>query len=222
MRIEPPVSEPRPMKAAPVATDTPRPRTSRPGCAACRGRRGWRRAVVRVDADAGEGELGHVGAADDHAAGGAQARHGRARRARRGASTSATEPAVVTSPATSNRSLIDTGRPASGHGRRRLLGRGRLEAGLEEDVGAGGGLAAADPPPFVGGGARALAQALAGAVEVGRAAWMGGVGGGPVLESRGFAGRHARGVRLVVSKTNRGSNPSRCRNHSELRFWPGF
>ena len=70
---------------------------------------------MRVDADAGEGEFGHVGAADQHRAGGAQPRDDRANRAEAGgASSSAFEPARVTSPATSNRSLIETGSPASG------------------------------------------------------------------------------------------------------------
>jgi hypothetical protein len=42
MRIEPPVSEPRPMKAAPAATETARRTTSRPGRAASRDRPDWR------------------------------------------------------------------------------------------------------------------------------------------------------------------------------------
>jgi hypothetical protein len=44
MRIEPPVSEPRPMNAAPVATDTAAPDDEPPGCAAWPGPRVGRRA----------------------------------------------------------------------------------------------------------------------------------------------------------------------------------
>ena len=79
MRIEPPVSEPRPMKAAPVATDTAAPDDEPPGMrgtAASAGLAG--RAVVRVDADARERELRHVGATQQGAAGGPQAGDGRA------------------------------------------------------------------------------------------------------------------------------------------------
>ena len=79
-RIEPRVSEPSAAQAAPVATDD----RAAGGRAAGDARRGvqrqragvGRRAVVRVDADAGEGELGQVGVADQRRAGGAQARHG--------------------------------------------------------------------------------------------------------------------------------------------------
>src|SRR3546814_4621144 len=42
------------------------------------------RAVMRVDADAGEGEFGHVGLADQHGAGGGQAGDGRSHGGRRG------------------------------------------------------------------------------------------------------------------------------------------
>ena len=75
-----------------------------------------RRAVMRVDAEAGERELGHVGAADRDEAGGAQARHRGASRVAGGAWRSAVEPAVVTSPATSNKSLIEIGIPANTDG----------------------------------------------------------------------------------------------------------
>ena len=75
-----------------------------------------RRSVVRIETEPGEGELGHVAAPDRNEAGGAQARD--ARRVALGGlrPRSAIEPAVVTSPAISNRSLIETGMPANGDG----------------------------------------------------------------------------------------------------------
>ena len=79
-RIEPRVSEPSAAQAAPQATDDRAARGRTAGNARrgvqrqCAGIRG--RAVVRIDADAGEGELGQVRMADQCGAGGAQARNG--------------------------------------------------------------------------------------------------------------------------------------------------
>ena len=112
MRIEPPVSEPSAAQAAPVATETAPPEVEPPGNARRRveprGRRVGRRAVVRIDADAGEGELRHVGAADEGGAGAAQARD-RGRVVRRGGCVGERgRSGAVGSPSTSNRSLIET------------------------------------------------------------------------------------------------------------------
>ena len=77
-----------------------------------------RRAVVRVEADPAESELHHVGATDEHRTRRAQPR----RRPRSRLSSLADfsrilEPARVTSPATSKRSLSETGRPSTGERR---------------------------------------------------------------------------------------------------------
>ena len=80
MRIEPPVSEPSAAQAAPLGDRRRAARGRAAGDARRRverrRRRVGRRAVVRVDADAGEGELRHVGAADERGAGPAQAGDG--------------------------------------------------------------------------------------------------------------------------------------------------
>ena len=98
MRIEPPVSEPSAAQAAPVATETAPPDVEPPGMRGCRVERGGgrvgRRAVVRVDADAGERELGHVGVADQRRAGARAGARRRLRRAPPGAAPASTrEPA---------------------------------------------------------------------------------------------------------------------------------
>ena len=75
-----------------------------------------RRAEMRIGADAGEREFAHVGLGDDHRAGRAQALAPPAHRLRRRRPSSAStrEPARVTSPATSKRSLMLTMAPSSG------------------------------------------------------------------------------------------------------------
>ncbi len=122
MRIEPPVSEPSAAQAAPAATEAAPPEVEPPGMRGV----GSRPSVaglasdreVRIEADAGEGELGHVGSADRRRAGAAQSGDGGASATAGGASRRIAEPAPVVSPATSNRSLIETARPASGPGSR--------------------------------------------------------------------------------------------------------
>ena len=71
--------------AMPSETDTAVPDELPPGMRRCRAIPGRaRRAVMRIDAETGEGELGHVGAAHRDEAGGEHALHdGRVRRGRR-------------------------------------------------------------------------------------------------------------------------------------------
>src|SRR5258706_575143 len=95
------------------------------------------------------------------------------------------EPAVVTSPAMSKRSLIETGRPASGDGTTPSL-RSRSEAGAaRRGVGAGvrGG----------GGGGGRRAAARGGSAARVAAAGGGGGGGGPGGGGGGGGGRRGGG-----------------------------
>jgi hypothetical protein len=116
MRIEPPVSEPRPTKAAPVATDTAAPDDDPPGIA---------RLVQRRSAGlAGVPKCGLMPTPEKAnsvmlvrpriAPPAARRRATAGSLAARGASASTVEPAAVAWPAMSNRSLTDTARPASG------------------------------------------------------------------------------------------------------------
>src|SRR3990167_344502 len=120
MRIEPPVSEPRPMKAAPVATDTAAPEDDPPGT-----RAGPSRAPKRPSQAAGVPWCGLVPTPEkanstmfvrpmkDAPAARSRATAGLSQGAG-GASASTTEPAGVGWPCMSNRSLTETARPASG------------------------------------------------------------------------------------------------------------
>ena len=76
MRVEPPVSLPMAISHMPSATATAPPDDRAAGNARAVGRIA-RRAEMRIDADAGKGEFGHVGLGDDHRAAGAQAPHHR-------------------------------------------------------------------------------------------------------------------------------------------------
>ncbi len=115
MRIEPPVSEPRPMKAAPVATDTAAPDDEPPGMrgtAASAGLAGvpwW--GLIPTPENANSVMLVRPSRAAPAALRRATAGLSLAAA---GASASTRDPAAVTWPATSNRSLTDTASPASG------------------------------------------------------------------------------------------------------------
>ncbi|GAO27353.1 hypothetical protein ALISP_7173 [Alicycliphilus sp. B1] len=120
MRIEPPVSEPRAMKAAPVATDTPAPEDEPPGTRAGPGRAPWRASCA-----AGVPKCGFTPTPEKANSTmcvcptmAAPARRRRATAVQSagagGASASTVEPAAVTMPRMSNRSLTETARPASG------------------------------------------------------------------------------------------------------------
>ena len=124
MRIEPRVSEPSAITHMPSACATAAPEDEPPGIRPVLRSQGFRRAVVRVDAGGAESELHHVGSPDEHRARGAQPRDGRRIRIRFSLRTF--EPARVMSPATSNKSLIDTGSPSTGERRTPLL-RSRSE-----------------------------------------------------------------------------------------------
>ena len=105
----------------------------------------------------------------------AQAADGRARRRRAGgASRRIVEPAAVTSPATSNRSLIETARPASGPGSRpaataasaaRAAARAAVEAGGDEGRRGGRRWAARDRALDQRRGRGAAARGSAGALQ---------------------------------------------------------
>ena len=114
MRQEPPVSVPRPAAAMPSATATAVPEELPPGMRLDGAvPRAGGRAVMRVDAEAGEGELGHVDAADRDEAGGEHAGDDRGvGLSPAGASARTAEPAGVGSPAMSNRSFSAMGMPA--------------------------------------------------------------------------------------------------------------
>src|SRR5215472_18509828 len=81
MRQEPPVSVPRPTIAMPSETDTAVPEELPSGNASRRAVPGRaRRTVMRIDAETGEGELGHVGPAYRNETGGQHALHDRCMR----------------------------------------------------------------------------------------------------------------------------------------------
>ncbi len=200
MRIEPPVSEPSPMNAAPLATEIAAPDDEPPGTRGVTGvARIGRRAVVRVDADARKGELRHVGAADQGAARGAQPRHGGAHRP--GGRVHGPGPRsrrASAGPSMSNRSLAEKARPARRSCRVRRRGRlpGLVEHGAGEGVRAGRGLArCSDGVLHFGACIGATCQKVeAGGVKVrlhggAEAARSSGQGGGAaaVLYSLGFA-----------------------------------
>ena len=115
MRMEPPVSLPRPMRAAPVATDTPAPDEEPPGM----------RGTSVLHGLTGVPKCGLVPTPENANSTiwvrPMKAAPARRKRATAGLSCSAggvslrtTEPAQVVCPATSNRSLMETARPASG------------------------------------------------------------------------------------------------------------
>ena len=121
IRQEPPVSVPSAPNAMPSANDTAAPDDEPPGtCPMLRSEGTFRRAEMRIDADAGIGEFGHVGPADHNEAGRAQPRHHRRVGLRgRGKSSSAREPARVTCPLDVEE-ILDRDRNASKRRRRRL------------------------------------------------------------------------------------------------------
>ena len=141
MRIEPPVSEPRPTKAAPLATETAAPDDDPPGMrTVVRIGRVRRRAVVRIDAHARKGELGHVRAAQQRPPCGAQAGHGGCIGAGRPCAWAKHRRAgrLSSGPAMSNRSLMlkPQGLPTAGPAlpARRPRHAPRFEQGPHEDM----------------------------------------------------------------------------------------
>ncbi len=122
MRIEPPVSEPSATQAAPVATDAAPPDVEPPGMRgvgssasvaglASTGKCGLRPTPENANSDMWVRPTKAAPAARRRATAGQSTRAG-------GAPRRIVEPAAVTSPATSNRSLSETARPASGPGSR--------------------------------------------------------------------------------------------------------
>ena len=88
----------------PSATATAAPEEEPPGIRAAWRSQIGRRPVMRIDAQTGIGELRHRRFANHHRAGLQQPFHYRSVFSAAGASANTREPAVVTSPATSNRS----------------------------------------------------------------------------------------------------------------------
>ncbi len=115
MRIEPPVSEPSPTKAAPVATETAAPEEEPPGMRGVAGSAGlagvpkW--GLMPTPENANSDMLVRPRMAPPAAR--RRATAGLSQVAG-GASASTVEPAAVVSPAMSNRSLTEQARPASG------------------------------------------------------------------------------------------------------------